>query len=370
MPDRSIEIPGMALLLQNATLEMKLPRQSWRVCPLTGDGSDRRFFRVHQGDRRFVALLSERKNTSGLDENDSYFLIGQHLLQHDLPVPRIYWADLHRGHFLLEDLGDTHLQRAMQRMRTPDRLLHSYQRAVRLLAGLHRLAPVGFSAGFCFDTPVYDPAFVLNRELDYFRQAFLVNHLGLEIGPEDLRLDFENLASLAGTQEQDLVIHRDFQSRNLMIKEGALRIIDFQGMRFGPPAYDLASLLLDPYVMLSPALQEILVDFYWSAAQRTLSVTRRSFYRNYWAVRLCRNLQVLGAYGYLGRTKQKIGFLAYIPGAWSQLRDLLTGPCRGRFPSLERWVAKIQESGMIVAGTRRTPGRSRKSGSRVLAAAS
>jgi N-acetylmuramate 1-kinase len=366
MQDRPAEIPGMALLLKNAALEMGLPQHSWQVFPLTGDGSDRRFFRMHQGDRRFVALLSERKNTGGLDENDSYFLIGQHLLRHGLPVPHIYWADPHHGHFLLEDLGDNHLQKAVRRMHRQDRLDHIYQCAVRLLARLHRLAPVGFSAGFCFDTPVYDPAFVLNRELEYFRQAFLVNHLGLEIGPEDLRYDFEDLASLAGTQEQHLVIHRDFQSRNLMIKDGTLRIIDFQGMRFGPPAYDLASLLLDPYVMLSSALQETLVDFYWSAAQRTLSVTRRNFSRHYWAVRLCRNLQVLGAYGYLGRVKGKTGFLHYIPGAWKQLRDLFKGPCKGRYPCLERWVTRIHASGMVVAGTCRPARGLRRSGRRVL----
>jgi aminoglycoside/choline kinase family phosphotransferase len=288
-----------------------------------------------------VALLSPRKNPSGIDENDSYWFIGRHLHACGVPVPRIHWADRQAGHFLLQDLGDLHLQRHVRRSRSRRQLLKTYRQVVTLLVHLHRTAHRGFLADFCFDTPVYNAPFVYQRELEYFRDAFLVGYLGLAVEAEDLRADFENLAEAAGADCGGLVMHRDFQSRNLMVHQGRLWLIDFQGMRFGPPAYDLAALLIDPYVMLSAGLQEELTALYWSAAQRFLGVSRRAFREQFLAVRLCRNLQVLGAYGFLGKTKGKKDFLQYIPGAWHQLLGLLHGPGGNRYPRLTRLVNRV-----------------------------
>jgi len=330
----------LAVLLSHAGREMGLPQHGWRVTPLAGDGSDRRFFRVRHGEHHFVALLSPRKNPSGIDENDSYWFIGRHLHASGVPVPRIHWVDRDAGHFLLQDLGDLHLQRHVRRSRSRRQLLKTYRQVVTLLVHLHRTAPRGFFADFCFDTPVYNAPFVHQRELEYFRDAFLVGYLGLAVDAEELRADFENLAKAAGADCGGLVMHRDFQSRNLMVHQGRLWLIDFQGMRFGPPAYDLAAFLIDPYVMLSAGLQEELTALYWSAAQRFLGVSRRAFREQFLAVRLCRNLQVLGAYGFLGKTKGKKDFLQYIPGAWRQLLGLLHGPCGNRYPRLTRLVTR------------------------------
>jgi aminoglycoside/choline kinase family phosphotransferase len=264
-------------LLSRAARELGLSREDWTVTALAGDGSDRRFIRVRQNERHFVDLLSPRKVSSGLDENDSYWLIGQHLHACGVPVPRIHWADRHAGQFLLEDLGDLHLQRQVQRLRSREQLRKTYRQVISLLVHLHRHAPHGFSAEFCFDTPVYDAPFIYQRELEYFRNAFLVGYLGLEVDAEELRADFENLAEAAGAECGGMVLHRDFQSRNLMLHRGRLRLIDFQGMRFGPPAYDLAALLIDPYVMLAADFQEELTSLYWSAARRFLGMSPRAF---------------------------------------------------------------------------------------------
>jgi N-acetylmuramate 1-kinase len=329
---------SLAELLTQAGCALDLPRHGWTVTALAGDGSDRRFFRVRHGEYRFVALLSPRRNPSGIDENDSYWFIGRHLHALGVSVPRIHWADRQAGYFLLQDLGDRHLQRQVQRPRSRRQLRGIYQEVLKLLIGLHSKAPRGFSSEFCFDTPVYDAPFVYRRELEYFRNAFLVGYLGLEVDAEDLRMDFEHLAETAGADCGGLVLHRDFQSRNLMVHQGRLWLIDFQGMRFGPPAYDLAALLIDPYVMLPANLQEELAALYWSAAQRFLPMSRRVFREQLLAVRLCRNLQVLGAYGYLGKSKGKRDFLQYIPGAWQQLLGFLHGPGGSRYPRLRRLV--------------------------------
>ena len=93
----------------------------------------------------------------------------------------------------------------------------AYQRVVQFLVDMQRRAREGFEGGYCFDTVVYDSAFVYQRELEYFRERFLNGCLGLDIGPDDLRHDFENIAEAAGVTTLSHVIHRDFQSRNLMI---------------------------------------------------------------------------------------------------------------------------------------------------------
>jgi len=315
-----------------------------RVLPMPGDGSDRRFYRIHRGARRMVAVLSPRKEGSKVDENDSYFLIGTHLASRGVPVPRFYWGDPLNGCFLLEDVGDCHFQSLA--VRGPSDLEHLYGRALRLLVYLHRHAPEGFDAGFCFDTAVYDPRFVYTRELEYFRTFFLNSLLNLEVPEEELRRDFEDLAEVSGTDERQWVIHRDFQSRNLMVHGGRLRLLDFQGMRYGPPAYDLASLVTDPYVCLPVGIQERLVWEYWKQARRFLGGTRERFWDRYRAVRLSRNVQALAAYAFLGKTKGKNRFLRFVPRAWKQLFAWVKGPCRGRYPRFERRLEQVERQGI------------------------
>jgi N-acetylmuramate 1-kinase len=316
-----------------------------KVSALFGDGSERRFFRVRQETVRLIVLISPRRKDHGIDENDSYFLIGNHLRRRKVPVPRIYWADLAHGHFVLEDLGDLHLQTYVNRGRVNPAT--AYRRVVRLLVDMQQRARDGFEKSYCFDTAVFDAAFVYQRELEYFRERFLNGCLGLEIGPEDLRHDFENIADAAGTSSPSHLIHRDFQSRNIMICAQRLRLVDFQGMRFGPPAYDLASLLIDPYVRITPAMEREVVNFYWSKACDSLDRSAERFLESYRVLRLCRNLQVLGAYGYLGLVKGKRHFLKYLPRAWRQLFYWINERDKDRYPVLRKLVNQLDRRGCL-----------------------
>ncbi len=287
-----------------------------------------------------VGLCSPRRTAVGIDENDSYHLIGRLLHACGLPVPRFHWADPARGIFLLEDLGDRHLQ-ALVSGRPPAVVAQAYTRVLRLLVKLHRVVPARFDERFCFDESCYSAEFVYRRELEYFRREFLNGFLARRIDEASLARDFRRLADLAGVERRDQVIHRDFQSRNLMVQRGAIRIIDFQGMRYGPSVYDLASLLADPYVDLDPALQRRLERDYWHGISRRFGGDRKTFSRQYEAVRLCRHLQILGAYGFLTRKKGKVAFERYIPAAWVGLMRWLQEASTAR--QLPRLRACLQE---------------------------
>jgi aminoglycoside/choline kinase family phosphotransferase len=117
-------------------------------------------------------------------------------------------------------------------------------------------------------------------------------------------------------------------------------------MRFGPPAYDLASLLIDPYVRVPEALQDRLVSMYWSCAGKHQGVSKGDFIRKFEAVRLARNLQILGAFGFLGMIKGKRQFLDYIPFALEQLARHLSKIGRMKFPRLEKLVSAIRRHGL------------------------
>ena len=335
--------PGLDTLVEKAWAISGANREC-RVVPLLGDGSDRRFFRIFCGSSSLIGLISPRVKKDSTDENDSYLLIGNHLHSKRLPVPRILYADAREGRFLLEDAGDLYLQ-SFARSRRKN-LESIYRHVIAMLGALHRKAPRGFEPGFCFDESLYDPAFVYERELDYFRKSFLNGCLGLEIGPDELRSDFERLAEEAGVWKSSFVFHRDFQSRNIMVCRAKLWLLDFQGMRFGPPAYDLASLLIDPYVGIPEGLQDKLVSIYWSSTGKFQGVSKGDFIRKFKAVKLSRNLQMLGAFGFLGVTRGKRQFLDYIPSAFEQLARHLRKDRRMQFPRLEKLVSDIHRYGL------------------------
>jgi N-acetylmuramate 1-kinase len=321
------------------------PWGTLEVTPLVGDGSDRVFRRIRCGASHFILLSSPRSKPAGVDENDSYFLIGRHLYDLGIPVPRILRADRSEGRFLLEDVGDTHFQRLARYGRV--NRVQLYRKALAVLLRLHRLAPEGFAPSFCFDAPVYTAEFVLERELHYFSDAFWKGWLGREEFSSSLERDFVNIAESAAAFDPHWVIHRDFQSRNLMVWRGALRVIDFQGMRYGPPAYDLASLMIDPYVGLSSAEEDALVRLYWNGASKFLRCGHDVFVESYKVLKLCRNLQALAAYAFLTRVKGKKHFLAYIEPAWERLHRSLAGPLGGRYPALKATIRSVDREAMV-----------------------
>ena len=316
--------------------------------PLHGDGSQRAFYRVSDREGSLVVAWSPLEVQRFPNENDSYVYMGEHLLSKGIPVPEIYGYSRPDGLTLLEDLGSVHLQEAVQS--AEESLIGLYGQALQLLLQMQAKATKDLDTGRCFDTAVYDPPFIIRRELEYFRWSFLEGALGLDIDPAYLKSDFSLLATRAGqVGDQAFFVHRDFQSRNLMVKGDLLYLIDFQGARLGPPQYDLASLLIDPYVQLPEHVQIELLEVHSRNLSELTGISLEEFVYKFSHVALCRNLQILAAFSFLTSRRGRPHFARYIIPAWRGLRRLLTEGTLSDYQSLadlvnnqsEEMIAKV-----------------------------
>ena len=305
---------------------------------LAGDGSDRSWLRLGWGGRSLV--LADHGIRPGLEacEADAFIAIGRHLRQKGVPVPAIGVCDAFSGLVFMDDLGDRNLQQTARQCGSADALEALYRQVIDAAIPLWTRGAEGFDPAWAYQGPRYDRELILERECRYFVTAFLKGYLGWAVSFAEFREEFNALADGALDNGLDGLIHRDFQSRNIMWHHDAPWFIDFQGARPGPIQYDLASLLIDPYVELPPSVRRRLLDY----AARRLGGDSERFLTGYAYCALNRNLQMLGAFGYLSREKGKVYFEDYIPAAVrALLQNLDALPKNGfyRLKDLARRVA-------------------------------
>ncbi len=283
------------------------------LIPLAGRGSDRAFFRL-KWDRTKSAILVHF-NPQRV-ENTYYAGIAEFLREIKVPAPRVIRHDPAACLLLLEDLGDTDLWAYRETPWESRRLL--YQKTLTILNRLHSFPETDFPAGRVKLMEGFGPK-LYRWERDYFRVHFVRNFCGIHPEPA---LEWELEAELSALGERlsgagRCLVHRDLQSQNVMIRGGKPFLIDFQGMRFGIPFYDLGSLLCDPYVMFTARERDDLLSFYYGLSKRELDWG--GFRDYFWEASAQRLMQALGAYGFLGLRKGLKAFLAHIP---SGLRNL------------------------------------------------
>jgi aminoglycoside/choline kinase family phosphotransferase len=181
----------------------------------------------------------------------------------------------------------------------------------------------GFDPEWTYQTRQYNRRVILENECRYFVEAFLNGYLGWDIEYDVMAEEFENLASETLKAAPFGLMHRDLQSRNIMLQNEKIYFIDFQGARPGPLQYDLASLLIDPYVGLPRSVQKDLLDYCADRVAGRYGIDAAAFQDGYPCCALTRNLQMLGAFSFLSRVKNKTQFEAYIPGAVQRLQRRL-----------------------------------------------
>jgi len=306
-----------------------------RLEPLTGHGSDRRFWRIQAPGWSAVAM----RGVPGDEEFARGLAIARFLAEAGLGAAAVLAEHPAEQVVLQEDLGRTPLAAVAA---GPGRE-EAYAQVVDHLARLQ--AATDLARARCPEATdrILDRG-VLAWETAYFRARCLAGHFGLEEA-ELAPLDEEFAALNAAVAAQPtLLIHRDFQAQNILLQDGRVRLVDVQGMRLGPCGYDAASLLWDPYVALPGDLRTMLLDRFCRAAGPAAGLDPATAAGCVLAAGLQRLMQALGAYGFLGHVKGKAAFLGHIPRGVDHLRDLLDrnaaagGP---RLPSLASLLDRL-----------------------------
>lgn len=317
-------------------------KSGFKLVRLTGDGSNRQFYRLSHPDFCCIAAVPASIDRKNLQEAQAAFQIGEHLFHCSIAVPEIFGFDGDTGVVLYEDLGTVHLydlacSTDFNDSQQLEALRAVYKQVLDVLVEMQVKGKDGFQEGWCWDTSRYDMNLMVQRESGYFYQQCWLNLLGMEpvAGIED---EFLRLAQIAEMTDCGYFLHRDFQSRNVMIKDNKVRIIDFQGGRFGPLGYDVASLLLDPYTSLPSTMQDELLEYYVTQIQRVLEIDGKEFYQSYRLLSLQRNLQIIGAFCYLGVTCKKEFFRPFIRPSLENLNKLLTSHHEPELPVLKETV--------------------------------
>lgn len=302
--------------------DMGLPFNEYRSVPIAGDGSKRSFMRIipsYTGNT-YVVMENFPANEDLAKENSAYLMINKHIFNKGLPVPEIYRFDLTNGWFIIEDMGNRSLQDYA--LNNKDRMA-LYEKTIDILFQFQIEGARDFNTDWCYQTRIYDKSVMRRYEADYFRDSFLSNYLGMKMDWMKLDGQFDYLSSIASRADNQFLLHRDFQSRNIMVNNNQPGILDWQAARLGPLSYDLASILIDPYVNLSDKEKRHLYLQYLSLMKGHEPSWIEPFkgYFPYLAVQ--RNLQILGAFSFLSRVQGKAYFANYIAPALISLRQLL-----------------------------------------------
>lgn len=302
------------------------------VQPLKGDGSSRRILRLSGGGKTAVGVLGPDRK-----ENEAFLAFSRHFRGRGLPVPEVYAEDLERGAYLEEDLGDATLFDVLSTQRSghdfPESVLELYRKAVRWLPRFQIDAARSFDWSRCYPRESFDRRSML-WDLNYFKYYFL-RLAGVPFDEQALEDDFERFARLLLKAPQDFFLYRDFQSRNIMVRERELWFIDYQGGRRGALQYDLASLLYDAKADLPDEVREELLERYLEEASARASIDRAEFKKLFPAYVYIRIFQAMGAYGLRGFYERKTHFLQSIPYAVRNIEYLLrAAPLPVRLPAL------------------------------------
>ena len=283
------------------------------------------------GSGRVIVRLSNAEHSAiGIqndvaEENAAFLAFTRHFRKHGLPVPEIYRVDDQHGVYLEEDLGDTTLFQFLSQNRDGSEIapevIAAYRKVVEVLPRFQVEAAHDFDYSDCYPRASFDRQSI-SWDLNYFKYYFL-KLSGVPFHEQALEEDFEKLTDLLLSAGTNYFLYRDFQSRNIMLREGNPYFLDYQGGRRGALQYDIASLLFDAKAELPPELRALLLDHYLDALANYITLDRDEFLRTYYGYVYVRIMQALGAYGFRGFYERKAHFLQSVPYALRNLRWLM-----------------------------------------------
>ena len=293
-----------------------------RIQALQGQlgGSGRRIIRLSARNVSAIGILYNVR-----EENVAFLEFSRHFRRHGLSVPEIYAEDLANGAYLEEDLGDTTLFEFLSTNRSGDEIapevVEAYRNVVSILPRFQVEAGRDINYKICHPRPSFDRQSI-SWDLNYFKYYFL-RLAGVPFNEQALEDDFGRLTRFLLTAPRDYFLYRDFQSRNVMLRDGQPWFLDYQGGRRGALQYDIASLLFDAKADLPPGLRQHLLEVYLDSLAQHIDLDRNLFMQHYYAFVYVRIMQALGAYGFRGFYERKAHFLQSVPYALKNIRWLL-----------------------------------------------
>ncbi len=288
-------------------------RTTFEILPIKKGGSDRSFSRIRLQDKSSFIFMHYGTD---VEENTYWAGINNFLAGLEISVPQVIAQDIKRHFILMEDLGDIDLW--SQRTLPWDKRRDYYYQVLTQIRHLHSFELKKIPADLKL-SPEYSPK-LYQWEHDYFLENFVQAVCGINLPPSSRKELNAELAALV-TRLQKIkpcLIHRDFQSQNIMIKNESAVLIDYQGMRKGCFFYDLGSLICDPYVSFTTEERNELINFYYELMNPDYGKNDFAIY--FWEASAQRLMQALGAYGFLGLKKQKPDFLKHI---YNGIRNLI-----------------------------------------------
>ena len=296
--------------------------QAEDITELPSSGSNRRYFRI-SGPKTLIGVSG-----SSQEENKAFIYMSGFFRGKGISVPEVHFYSDDYSFYLQEDLGDTMLFNAIEKGRKScvfdeeeRRLLH---KTITQLPSIQYAGAEGFEYENCYPQPEFNQRSIL-WDLNYFKYCFL-KATGMEFQEDRLEDDFQKMADVLMRSSSATFMYRDFQSRNVMIKEGEPWLIDFQGGRKGPVYYDVASFLWQAKANYPESLRKELLKEYLDSLCKYQPVDEKYFYAQLRHFVLFRTMQVLGAYGFRGYFEKKPHFIQSVPFAIENLRQLLQEP--------------------------------------------
>ena len=281
---------------------------------ITRSASGRTYFRIFGKHHKAIGVYHDVKS-----ENEAFVSFTQSFEKLGMHVPRILAQDLSEDIYLVEDLGDLSIYDLLNDFDTAKTY---YKKAINELVVLQTSGLKVIDLDLCVPRKSLDQQ-SLQWDLNYFKYYFLKLQ-NIVFDEQKLEDDFQELINYLLSCDQNYFIHRDFQSRNILIHDGKTYLIDYQGGRKGPLQYDLVSLLYQVKAQLPEEYRQELIDHYLLEVNKRTHVNRDQFMKYYYPYALMRHLQVMGAYGFRGLYEKKPHFLESIPFAIKSVKNLLS----------------------------------------------
>ena len=309
------------------------------IPPIAESGSARKYYRIITDNKSLIGTCS-----NNIEENEAFLTFSKHFHDLGLNVPEVFAVNEERTCYLQSDFGDdnlfAHVQRALATGGIGQYVIELYKKALSHLVRLQVLGHQGLDYSKAYPTECFDRQSIL-ADLNYFKYYFVKPHEEIDFNETRLDKDFEAFADFVSQAPNDFFMYRDFQSRNIMVKDNELYFIDFQGGRKGPLNYDVVSLLYQVKAQIPQTVRDELIAYYKEELKQFVDPETVKFdtFQPYFVY--LRLLQVLGAYGFRGLIQKKSHFIESIPYALAELKTWNEKHPLNDYPELQKVISLV-----------------------------